>query len=137
MERYRDGLSAKNQTRRTQSEAALAGITDSRAVPAVWEVLGTGDERSQLMAVQVFGQIDAPAASKAVAALAVFSPSAAVRGRAIGTAARRDAREFLDSVLTLIRKPFRYKIQPVQGLGSQGELFVEGENVQHPASLPC
>ena len=95
-------------------------------------MLATGDERSQLMAVQVLGQIDGSAASKAVAALAVFSPSAAVRGRAIETAARRDARDFLDSVLALIRKPFRYKVQPVNGPGSQGELFVEGEryNIQ-------
>jgi hypothetical protein len=127
VEKYRDGLSAKNPARRTHAETALAGITDPRAVPAVWEVLATGDERSQLMAVQVFGQIDGSAASKAVAALAVFSPSAAVRGRAIETAIRRDPRDFLDSVLALIRKPFRYKVQPVRGLGSEGELFVEGE----------
>ncbi len=132
VEKYRDGLKAKDPVRRTQAETSLAGITDPRAVPAVWDVLATGDERSQLMAVQVFGQIDGSAASKAVAALAVFSPSAAVRGRAIETAARRDARDFLDSVLALIRKPFRYKVQPVNGPGSQGELFVEGEryNIQ-------
>jgi hypothetical protein len=119
--------SGKNPARRTQAESSLAGISDPRAVPAVWDVLAGGDERSQLMAVQVLGQIDGLAASKAVAALAVFSPSAAVRGRAIETTIRRDPRDFLDSLLVLIRKPFRYKVQPVNGPGSEGGLFVEGD----------
>ena len=146
LERYRDGLNSKNAATRTQAEAALAGITDPWAVPAVWEVLVKGDERAQLMAVQVLGQIDAATASRALAALAVFAPSAAVRGRAIDTAVRHDPRDFLTSVLEMIRKPFKYQVRPTGGPGSEGELFVEGEryNIQRlyrvqpfdPSTLP-
>jgi hypothetical protein len=147
LERHREALGNKDQAKRTRAEAALARIADPRAVPAVWEVLVGGDERSQLMAVQVLGQIDGIAASKAVAALALFSPSPAVRGRATETAVRRDPRDFLDSLLGMIRKPFRYKVQPLNGPGSEGGLFVEGEqfNIQRlyrveaidPARLPA
>ena len=127
LERYRDGLNSKTEARRTQAEAGLSGITDRYAVPAVWEVLVKGDERAQLMAVQVLGQIDAATASRALAALAVFAPSATVRGRAIDTAVRHDTREFLTSVLAMIRKPFKYQVRPTSGPGSEGALFVEGE----------
>ena len=84
------------------------------------------------MAVQVLGQIDGPAASRAVAAIALFSPFPDVRGRAIETAVRRDPRDFLDSLLTMIHRPFRYKVQPLNGPGSEGGLFVDGErfNIQ-------
>ncbi len=146
LERYRDGLNSKNAARRTQAEASLAGITDPLAVPAVWEVLVKGDERSKLMAVQVLGQIDAATASRALAALAVFAPSPAVRGRAIETAVRHDPRDYLTSLLEMIRKPFKYKVQPLNGSGSEGALFVEGEryNIQRlyrvqrfdPSTLP-
>jgi len=146
LERYRDGLNSKNAARRTQAEAALAGITDPWAVPAIWEVLVKGDERIQLMAVQVLGQIDAATASRALAALAVFAPSPAVRGRAIDTAVRHDPRDFLTSVLAMVRKPFKYQVRPTGGPGSEGALFVEGEqyNIQRlyrvqpfdPSTLP-
>jgi hypothetical protein len=130
--KYREGLLSKDAARRARAEGALAGISDSRAVPAVWEVLATGDKRLQTKAVQVLGQIDGPDASRAVAAMAVFSPFPEVRGLAIDTAARRDPREFLSSVLSMIRRPFRYRVQPLGGPGSQGGLFVDGErfNIQ-------
>ena len=86
VEKYREGLLSKDATRRAQAEASFAAITDPRAVPVVWNVLVSGDERCQLMAVQVLGQIDGQAASQAVAGLAVFSPFPAVRGRAFETA---------------------------------------------------
>ena len=121
-------------------------VNDPRAVAAVWDVLVSGDERCQLAAVQVLGQIDGPAASRSVTALALFSPSPTVRGRAIETAVRRDPRDYLDAILALIRKPFSYKVQSVNGPGSEGVLFVEGEryNLQRlyrvegldPATLP-
>jgi hypothetical protein len=147
LEKSRDGLSAKSQARRAQAESALGEIADPRAVAAIWDVLVAGGECSQLMAVQVLGQIDGVAASRAVAALALFSPSATVRGRAIETAVRRDPRDYLDSILALIRKPLGYKVQAVNGPGSEGVLFVEGEryNLQrlyrveglNPATLPA
>lgn len=132
LEKDREGLLSKDPARRTRAETALARINDPRAVPAVWDVLAAGDQRSQLMAVQVLGQIDGPAASRAVAAIALFSPFPDVRGRAIETTVRRDPRDFLDSLLAMIRRPFRYQVQPLNGPGSEGGLFVDGErfNIQ-------
>ncbi len=127
LEKYREGLGSKAASRRTRAETGLAEIRDPRAVPAVWEVFVQGDENCQLLASQVFGQIDAPAAARALAALAVFAPSPMVRGRAIETAVRHDPRDFLTTVLSLIRTPFKYKVQPTGGPGSEGVLFVEGE----------
>ena len=146
LEKHRDGLNSKNATRRSQAEAALAAISDPWAVPAVWEVLVKGDEHAQLMAVQVLGQIDAPTASRALAALAIFARSPSVRGRAIDTAVRHDPRDFLTSTLALIRRPFKYQVRPTAGPGSEGALVVEGElyNIQRlyriqsfdPSTLP-
>jgi len=132
LEKDREGVLSKDPARRTRTETTLAQITDPRAVPAVWDVFAGGDQRSQLMAVQILGQIDGPAASRAVAAIALFSPFPDVRGRAIETAVRRDPRDFLDSLLTMIHRPFRYKVQPLNGPGSEGGLFVDGErfNIQ-------
>jgi hypothetical protein len=147
LEKYREALGGKSQARRAEAESSLARVSDPRAVAAVWDVLVAGDERCQLMAVQVLGQIDGAAASRAVAALALFSPSPTVRGRAVETAIRRDPRDYLDAILAMIRKPFTYKVQSVSGPGSEGVLFVEGEryNLQRlyrvegldPSTLPA
>ena len=130
--RLRDGLSSKDATRRAEAEKALTEVTDPRAVPMVWQVLVRGDDRAQGKAVQILGQIDSPAASLALASLALFSRSPEVRGRATETLMRRDPRDFLTSLLTKIRKPFDYKVRPINGPGSEGVLFVEGEryNIQ-------
>jgi hypothetical protein len=132
LEKYREGLQSKDAGRRTRVEAALAQVTDPRAVPALWEMLASGDQRLQTKAVQVLGQIDGPAASRAISAMAVFSPFPEVRGLAINTAARRDPREFIETLLDMIHRPFRYKVQPLNGPGSEGGLFVDGErfNIQ-------
>jgi hypothetical protein len=132
LERERDGLRSKDPGRQARAATALAQITDPRAVPAVWEILASGDQKLQLAAVQVLGQIDGPWASQAAVALALFSPYPEVRGRSIETAARRDPRDFLEPLLAMIRRPFRYKVQPLAGPGSQGGIFVDGErfNIQ-------
>jgi hypothetical protein len=132
VERHREGLLSKDAGRRARAGAALLSITDPRAVPVVWELMASGGPRLQLKSVEVLGQIDGPAASRAIAAIAVMSPFPEVRGRAIDTAERRDSRDFLDAVLALIRRPFRYKVHPLSGPGSQGGLFIEGErfNIQ-------
>ena len=132
LEREREGLASKDPGRRMRAEASLAQITDPLAVPSVWNVLAAGGQKVQLMAVQVLGQIDGPASSRAVAAMALFSPFPLVRGRAIETTTRRDPRDFLDSLLGFIHRPYRYQVQPINGPGSAGGIFVDGErfNIQ-------
>jgi Pretoxin HINT domain len=80
----------------------------------------------------MLGQIDSPEATSALAVLAVFNTRPIVRGLAASTLARRDPRDYVGRLISLVRKPFKYTVRPVNGPGSVGELFVEGErfNVQ-------
>jgi hypothetical protein len=125
--------------RRDEAERLLAGINDPRAVASVWSVLVAGSASTHTVAVQVLGQIDAPAASRALAFLAVFDPSAEVRRRATETLRQRDPREFGRLLVGLLRKPVKYEVRPVGGPGSPGALFVEGKriNVQRVYAPPA
>jgi hypothetical protein len=113
--------------KKEEAEAALSGVIDPRAVPAVWAVFASGDAAFQAKAVQVLGQIDATQASRALALLAVSERSAEVRRTATETLRRRDPREFVGLLIGLIRDPFKYEVRPVNGPTMPGELFVEGK----------
>src|SRR5207248_1625383 len=104
-------------SRRDAAEQALGEVTDPRAVAAVWSVLIAGSPSLHDRAVQVLGQIDAPAASRALAFLAVFDPSADVRRKATETLKRRDPREFAGLIVALLRAPIQYEVRPVGGPG--------------------
>ncbi|MHB1557848.1 MAG: polymorphic toxin-type HINT domain-containing protein, partial [Isosphaeraceae bacterium] len=146
LERIRDGLDSREHARRARTEEAIAEVTDPHAVPMIWAVLIRGDERARLAAVRMLGQIDGPAASNALAALAIFNPSPEVRARSLELLSRRDPRDVIGRLIGMIRKPFKYEVRRVNGPGSVGRLFVEGEryNVQRfyddpavdPAFLP-
>jgi hypothetical protein len=127
LDKMREGWEGKDLARRARAERALAEVTDPRAVPMIWAVFVCGSERSQLAAVQMLGQIDGPAASTALATLAILFPEGEVRGRAAETLLRRDPRDIVGRLISLIRKPFQFQVRPVNGPGSTGELFVEGE----------
>jgi tetratricopeptide (TPR) repeat protein len=132
LERLREGLDSKDAARRTKALQELTQVTDPRAVPMIWSMYVRGGERLQIAAVQMLGQIDGPSASNGLAALAVFSPAAEVRRRAIETLTRRDPRDVVGRLIALIHKPYKYQVRHVNGPGSPGELFVEGErfNIQ-------
>jgi tetratricopeptide (TPR) repeat protein len=132
LERLRDGLESKVARRRTNAELELTGVTDPRALPMIWAIFSRGGERQQIAVVQMLGQIDGPAASNALAALAVLSSSSEVRRRAVETLTRRDPRDVIGRLIGLIRKPLKYQVRHVNGPGSPGELFAEGErfNIQ-------
>ncbi len=127
LRRLREALESKDSGRRARAEVAVAEVTDPRAVPMIWAVLFRGGERSRLAAVQMLGQIDGPSASNALAALALYNPSARVRARAAETLNRRDPRDIVGRLVNLLRKPFKYEVKRVGGPGTVGELFVEGE----------
>jgi hypothetical protein len=130
--KIRDDLQSKAAARRARAEESLAKVTDPRAVPAIWAVFVAGGVRHQMAAIRMFGRIDGPSASNALAALAVLHPSPEVRGRATEALMRRDPRDVVGRLIGMVHKPFKYEVRPVQGPGSPGELFVEGErfNVQ-------
>jgi hypothetical protein len=126
------------KARRDEAEAALAGVTDPRAVPSVWAVFVKGKSRNRDLAVQLLGQIDAAASSRALAFLAVFDDSPEVRRSATETLRRRDPREFAGALVGLLSDPIKYEVRPVGGPGSPGALFVEGKrfNVQRMYAPP-
>ncbi len=127
LEKWRDMLAGKDGKKRAEAERALLEVTDPRAVPAVWAVFGHGQAERQTVAVQLLGQIDGPAASRALSTLTVFSPAADVRQIAIQTLARRDPRDFVRLLVDRVRDPIKYEVRPVGGPGSPGVLFVEGK----------
>jgi Pretoxin HINT domain len=127
LEGLRHGLDSKDAAKRTQAEHELTEVTDPRAVPMIWTIFVRGGERQQVVAVQMLGQVDGPTASHGLAALAVFSPAAEVRRRAIETVTRRDPRDVVGRLIGLIHKPYKYQVRHVNGPGQPGELFVEGE----------
>ena len=59
--------------------------------------------------------------------LAAFGDSPEVRRTATETLKRRDPREFADLLIGFLRDPIKYKVKPVGGPGSPGELFIEGK----------
>ncbi len=127
LKRLREGLESKDSARCARAEAAIADVTDPRAVPMIWAVLFRGGERARLAAVQMLGQIDGPSASNALAALVLYNPSARVRARAAQSLNRRDPRDIVGRLVNLLRKPFKYEVKRVGGPGTVGELFLEGE----------
>jgi Pretoxin HINT domain len=137
LEKLREALASKDTAKRAKADQALTEVTDPRAVPMIWALFVRGGEREQMAAVQMFGQIDGPSASNGLAALAAFSPTKDVRRRAIATLVRRDPRDVVGKLIGLVKKPYKYQVRPINGPGSPGELFVEGErfNIQRIYSL--
>ena len=127
LEKLRDKLESKDAARRVKSEHDLTDVTDPRAVPMIWAIYSRGNERLQLAAVQMLGQIDSPAASNALAGLAVFSPAGVVRSRAIEVLKTRDPRDVVGRLIRLVRKPFKYQVRYPDGPASPGVLFAEGD----------
>lgn len=116
---------------RGEALAGLSTVDDPLLVPAVWSMLVAGRRADPVTAVQVFGQIDTRDASRALAQLAAFSEDAEVRRLATETLKRRDAREWADGLIRMIRKPIQYNVRPVGGPGSPGELYVEGKQYNY------
>ena len=139
LEKWRGMLA--QPSRQAEAQAGLLGVTDPRAVPSIIRVFGTDRASDQRVAVGLLGQITAPQASRALAALAVFSPAADVRRVAVETLRQRDPRDFVGLWISLIRKPIEYEVQPVGGPGSPGGLFVHGsqantQRVYRPMAMP-
>ena len=107
--------------------AAIAGVSDARAILPVYREFGGGGQVDQVILVQVLGQIDKPLSSKVLAMLAVYGKTPDVRRRATETLRGRSAEDFLDLLVGLMIDPYKYEVKPVAGPGSPGVLFVEGE----------
>jgi hypothetical protein len=141
LERYRDALRGKDEAKRAEAEKALDELTDPRASRWVWVSFATAGAWGQAVAVRVLGQIDAAPASRALALLSVFGETAEVRRAATETLKQRDPREFAGLLIGLLQDEIKYEVRPVNGPGSPGVLFVQGQkyNVQRlyaPPAMP-
>jgi hypothetical protein len=124
LRRWKSWLAVK--AKEGEAEAALAGVTDPRAVPSVRRVFATGRVHDQRQAVQLLGHIPGAAASRELAILAVSGESAEVRRTAIETVRWRDPLEFADVLIGLLRDPVKYDVRPVGGPGLPGSVTVKG-----------
>jgi hypothetical protein len=113
--------------RRDIAQAALAAISEPRAILPLYRQFGGGGQIDQVILVQVLGQIDKPLSSKVLAMLAVYGKTPDVRRRATETLRGRSAQDFLDVLVGLMTDPYKYEVKRVGGPGSPGVLFVEGE----------
>jgi hypothetical protein len=113
--------------RRDIAEAALADVSDPRAILPLYREFGGGGQIDQILLVQLLGQIDNRLSSKVLAMLAVYGKTPEVRGRATATLRGRRAEEFRDVLVGLMIDPYKYEVKRVGGPGSPGILFVEGE----------
>lgn len=130
LEKWREALKGRDRERKAVAQESLARVVDPYAVPAVMAVFGHGGEAQQKIALELLGKIDAPAASRALAMLAVFSGSATVRGQAAGILRRRDAREFADLLVSLVQQPIEFEVKRVGGPDAAGELLIKGQGTR-------
>jgi hypothetical protein len=119
----------REKGKRAEAEAALAGVEDRYAVPAILSVFARGGLDDQARTVQLLGQIDATVASQALALIAAGCPSPEVRRRASETLRRRDPREYVGLLVAMLRDPVRYDTGLVEGLDGhlRRALLVEGK----------
>ncbi|MHC5538205.1 polymorphic toxin-type HINT domain-containing protein [Singulisphaera rosea] len=128
LEKWRGWLG--DSRKRRDAEQALIDVTDPRAVPTVCAVFAGGDGAMQEVAARCLGQIDSPSASHALSILAIFGKSPEARRVAAELLRRRDARDFADILIGMMREPITYAVRPVGGPGEVGELVVEDEKSQ-------
>lgn len=124
------GEAPEQEARRAEDE--LARIDDPRAVPTIYREFAQGTPADQELAVQLFGQNQAPRASQALAALAIYGATPDVRRRAVETLRTLDVGDYADALLGLLTTPLRYRIDPPSAAGRQmgelGALMIEGED---------
>src|SRR5262249_44574418 len=113
--------------KRAEAEAAMAKVSDARAVPSIWKILGTAGPAYQELAALLLRQIDAPAASQVLASLSVVGASADVRGQAAYGLIGRAPRELARGLIGLLRDPIEYEVRAVGGPGKPGELYIRGQ----------
>ena len=126
------------EVKHRDAESALAAVTDPRAVASIWRVFATGRARDQQQAVQLLGQIQCAAASRALALLTVSGKSSEVRRVSMEILRWRDPVDFADVLIGLLRDPVKYEVHPVGGPGQPGALTVKGNafNLEHIYAPP-
>jgi hypothetical protein len=127
LEKLRDAVESTLETRRLKAEKELYQVTDPRAVPMIWKIFGNGSEKAQLVAVELFSQIEGPGASFCLLMLAIDKPSSEVRTRAARAIKFRDPRDVIGWMINRLHKPYKYELTRGTGAGSTSTLLLDGE----------
>lgn len=125
LERWRGWLA--DEQKRPEAETLLATVSDPRAVKMIARVFRSATGADLDLVVRTLGQIDGPAASRQLAALAILPSSESTRSAAVETLRRREPREYAAMLVEMIETPIRYQFQPVLGPGQPGALAVESK----------
>jgi hypothetical protein len=125
LEMWKGWLATKGK--KADAEQRFSAVTDPRSVRSVVEVFAHGNAETQSVAVQLLGQIQTVASSRALVVLSVSGKSPNVRRASAETLAQRDARESVSLLIAGLRKPLKYEVKAINGPDSPGVLFVEGE----------
>ena len=125
LEKWNGWLARKGK--KDEAAADLAKVHDPRAVPSIWKVFILGNPAEQERGIRLLSQIDAPAASRALASSALLASSERARSHAADALLARDPREFVSILISVIRDPIVYEVREVQGPGKPGELYIHGE----------
>lgn len=108
-----------------EAKAQLAHLTEPRAVPAIVRVFGHMVSAEEPPAVRLLRQINDPASTNALASLAIYHPDTAVQKASVAVLRSREPRDFVGSLVEMIRDPITYVFKPVLGPGSTGKLVVD------------
>ena len=127
LEKWREGLSSRDKTRRAAAEEALADVTDPRAVPMIWAVFVPKGAEGQKVGGAAAGP-DRFAGLVAGAGDPGPDRAAVAEVRRRGDPDRSGAatpRDFAPILIGMIRDPIKYEVKPVNGPGKPGELVIK------------
>jgi hypothetical protein len=125
------GDPSSSTAHRAEAREQLSSVTDARAVPSILKVFSIGgSEAEQTLIVQLFGQIDDPRSSRALADLAVMTRSESVRQGAVTVLKKRPRRDYAGTLVEMIRGKIRHQIKPVEGPGSTGALVLDTPRIR-------
>jgi hypothetical protein len=115
------------ESKRREAEAAFQTVDDPRAITSIWRMFALGGAADQERAIVLLRRIDAPAAARALASLAVTAETADLRRMAAEGLAGHDPRAFAGILIGLLRDPIKFEVREVGGPGMPGELYIKGE----------
>jgi hypothetical protein len=122
---WKDWLADKE--RRPEAEETLGEELEPRAVPMIRTLFSRGTAEQQLVAVQMYDRIDAPAATRDLSRLATMDRDPEVLQSAIDALTRRDPKEVIEPLVSLMRVPMEVSVSLGRGRGAVSELRVEDE----------
>jgi len=112
---------------RTEAEERLGQELEPRAVPTIRTLFDKGTTEQQLVAVRMYDRIDSPSATRDLSRFATMDRHPEVRQSAVEALTRRDPKEVIEPLISLMRAPMDVVVAPVRGADGVTALQVEDE----------